>query len=103
MEIHPRLYDVVIKLFNEKNFPLAKTVSELWKNRRLSHALCASPVNHMFIETFFKHQSQLSSSAKFWRTCMEQLQPLIVGFHNIDNEIKQAASDLISKVIPSCD
>ncbi|KAK6156938.1 hypothetical protein DH2020_011186 [Rehmannia glutinosa] len=44
LEIHPSLYDVVIKLFNGKNFSLAKIVSELWKNKRLSHALCASPV-----------------------------------------------------------
>ncbi|KAL7119495.1 hypothetical protein ACP275_02G066600 [Erythranthe tilingii] len=98
LEIHPRLYDVVMKLFNEKNFPLAKTISELWKNRRLSHGLCASPVNHMFIDTFAKHQSQFSTSTKFWRTCMEELKPLIVGFHHINTEIKQAASCLISSV-----
>ncbi|KAI3445664.1 hypothetical protein Pfo_002329 [Paulownia fortunei] len=98
LEIHPSLYDVVIKLFNAKNFSLAKTMSELWKNKRLSHALCASPVNHMFIKTFSKHQSQVCNSAGFWRMCMEELKPLVVGFHDINNEIKQAASDLISNV-----
>ncbi|GFP93870.1 separase [Phtheirospermum japonicum] len=98
LEIHPSLYDVVIKLFNGKNFSLAKTVSELWKNKRLSHALCPSPVNHMFVETFSKHQSQLCNSAEFWRMCTGELKPLVVGFHHIDNEIKQAAFDLISNV-----
>lgn len=98
MDIHPRLYDVMIKLFHKKNIPLAQTLAELWKNRRLSHALCASPVNHMFIETFSKHQSQLSNSSIFWSKCMEELKPLVVGFHHINNEIKQAASDLISNV-----
>ncbi|KAG6409188.1 hypothetical protein SASPL_132222 [Salvia splendens] len=78
LEIHPRLYDVVIKLFNKKNIQFAKTLAELWKNKRLSHALCASP-------------------------CMEELKPLVVGFHHINSEIKQAASDLISSVpITSC-
>ncbi|KAL1534288.1 separase [Salvia divinorum] len=78
LEIHPRLYDVVIKLFNKKNIQFAKTLAELWKNKRLSHALCTSP-------------------------CMEELKPLVVGFHHINYEIKQAASDLISSVpITSC-
>ncbi|KAL6517690.1 hypothetical protein OROMI_033391 [Orobanche minor] len=103
LEIHPSLYDVVIKLFNAKNLSLAKTVSELWKNKRLSHALCASPVDHMFIETISKHQSQLYNCAEFWRMCMEELKPLVVGSHPINNEIKQAASLLISNVpLSSC-
>ncbi|KAH6777375.1 hypothetical protein C2S51_008687 [Perilla frutescens var. frutescens] len=103
LEIHPRLYDVVIKLFNKKNIHFAKTLAELWKNKRLSHALCASPVNHMFIETFSNYQSQLCNSSIFWGKCMEELKPLVVDFHQTNNEIKQAASDLISNVpITSC-
>lgn len=94
------LYDVVITLFNKKNFPLTKTLAELWKNKRLSHALCASPVNDIFIEPFSKHQSQLCKSSEFWRMCLEELKPLIVGFQHSNNEIKQAASDLISSVSP---
>lgn len=89
---------MVIKLFNKKNIHFTKTLAELWKNKRLSHALCASPVNHMFIETFSKHQSQLCDSSMFWRNFTEELKPLVVGFHHINNEIKQAASDLISNV-----
>ncbi|KAL6543575.1 hypothetical protein OROGR_010072 [Orobanche gracilis] len=103
LEIHPTLYDVVIKLFNAKNLSLAKSVSELWKNNRLSHALCASPVNHMFIETISKHQSQFCTDAEFWRMCLEELKPLVVGSHPINNEIKQAASLLISNIpLSSC-
>ncbi|KAL8478593.1 hypothetical protein ACS0TY_030468 [Phlomoides rotata] len=98
LEIHPMLYDVVITLFNMKNFPLTKTLAELWKNKRLSHALCASPVNDIFMETFSKHQSQNCKSSEFWRMCLEELRPLIVGIQHINNEIKQAASDLISNV-----
>lgn len=98
LEVHPRLYDVVIKLFNKKNIHFVKSLAELWKNKRLSHALCASPVNHMFIGTFSKHQSELCNSSTFWSKCMEELKPLVVGFHHINNEIKQAASDLISDV-----
>ncbi|KAL0357132.1 UNVERIFIED_CONTAM: Separase [Sesamum calycinum] len=98
LEIHPSLYDVVIKLFKGKNIPLVKTMSELWKTKRLTHTLCASPVNHMFLETFSKHQSRLCSSAEFWKTFEEEVKPLLIGFHDTNNEIKQAASDLISQV-----
>ncbi|KAK4438264.1 Separase [Sesamum alatum] len=98
LEIHPSLYDVVIKLFDGKNFPLVKTMSELWKTKRLTHALCASPVNHMFLETLSKHQSRRCSSAEFWKTFVEEVKPLVIGFHHTNNEIKQAASDLIAHV-----
>lgn len=101
LETHPRLYDVVIKLFEKKNIQFTKTLAELWKNKRLSHALCASPVNHIFIETFSKHESQLCISSMFWRKCMEELKPLVVGFHHINHEIEQAAFDLISNVSSS--
>ncbi|XP_020551646.1 separase [Sesamum indicum] len=98
LEIHPSLYDVVIKLFNGKNFPLVKIMSDLWKTKRLTHALCASPVNHMFLETFSKHQSRLCSSVEFWKTFVEEVKPLFIGFHHTNDEIKQAASDLLSQV-----
>ncbi|GER26714.1 separase [Striga asiatica] len=103
LESHPILYDVVIKLFNGKNFSFLTTVSELWRSKRLGHALCASPVNHIFVKTFSKHQSRDCSSAEFWKMFMEELKPLAVGFHHNNSEIEQAASGLISNVpLSSC-
>lgn len=98
LEIHPCMYDVVIQLFNLKNTTLEKMLAELWKNRRLSHALCASPINDVFIRTFFKHCGQFYNSGDFWRTCAVELKPLLAGFDHTDDDIKKAASDLISNV-----
>ncbi|CAA2934735.1 separase isoform X1 [Olea europaea subsp. europaea] len=101
LEIHPCMYDVVIQLFNLKNTTLEKMLAELWKNRRLSHALCASPINDVFIRTFFKRCGQFYNSGDFWRTCAVELKPLLAGFDHTDDDIKKAASDLISNV-PQC-
>lgn len=98
MEILPGIYDVVIKLFYRKNFSLEKTMTELWKNQRLGHALCVSPINHKLMRNFSEHWSELCDSNEFWKSCMKELNPLVVGFHHIDKEIKQTASDLISHV-----
>lgn len=103
LEVHPRLYEAVIKFLKEKNVPMTKTVSELWKSRRLSHGLCVSPMNNMLLETFSKYQIQLVNSSELWRTLKEELKPLAVGFHHTIEEIKQAASDIISNVCASSD
>lgn len=97
LDLHPSMYNVVIKLFGQKNFSLDKTVSGLWKNRRFSHGLCASPINHKFIKTLSEHQIQINSTG-FWRKCMEQLNPTVAGFHQTDDKLKQAASELGSQV-----
>ncbi|KZV21176.1 separase-like [Dorcoceras hygrometricum] len=97
VEILPGIYDVVIKLFNRKNFSLEKTVTELWKNQRLGHALCVSPINHKLIRTFSRHSIEICDSNEFWKSCMKELNPL-VGFHHIDKEIQQTASNLIHHV-----
>ncbi|XP_073049001.1 separase isoform X1 [Primulina eburnea] len=98
VEILPGIYDVVIKLFNRKNFSLEKTMTELWRNLRLGHALCVSPINHKLMRDFSKQWNELCDSNEFWKSCMNELNPLVVGFHHIDKEIKQTASDLISHV-----
>ncbi|KAL2460485.1 Separase [Abeliophyllum distichum] len=101
LDNYPGVYDVVIQLFNQKKIPPEKMLAELWKNRRLSHALCASPINELFIRTFSKHHGQFYKSEDFWRTCMVELKPLVAGFDHANDEIKQAASDFISNV-PHC-
>ncbi|XP_073125634.1 separase isoform X2 [Henckelia pumila] len=98
VEILPGIYDVVIKLFNRKNFSLEKTMTELWKNLRLGHALCVSPINHKLMRKFSKQWSELYDCNEFWKSCMKELNPLVVGFHHIDEETKHTASDFISHV-----
>lgn len=63
-----------------KNIPLEKSVSLLWRYRRLSHALCTSPVNEMFVKTLSNHCGELSNSVEYWMKCMKESQPQLVGF-----------------------
>ncbi|KAK4339952.1 hypothetical protein RND71_041414 [Anisodus tanguticus] len=78
LEIHPDIYEMMIQLFM-KNIPLEKSVSLLWRYRRLSHALCTSPVNEMFIKTLSNHCGELSMSVEYWMKCMKESQPQLVG------------------------
>ncbi|CAN4110641.1 unnamed protein product [Withania somnifera] len=79
LEIHPDIYEMMIKIFM-KNIPLEKSVSLLWRYRRLSHALCTSPVNEMFIKTLSNHCGELAKSIEYWMKCMKKSQPQLVGF-----------------------
>ncbi|KAK4739682.1 hypothetical protein R3W88_003379 [Solanum pinnatisectum] len=79
LEIHPDIYEMMIQIFM-KNIPLEKSVSLLWRYRRLSHALCTSPVNEMFIKTLSNHCGELSKSVEYWMKCMKESQPQLVGF-----------------------
>ncbi|XP_060167773.1 separase isoform X1 [Lycium barbarum] len=77
--IHPDIYEIMIQIFM-KNIPLEKTVSLLWRYRRLSHALCTSPVNEMFIKALSNYCGELSKSVEYWMKCMKESQPQLVGF-----------------------
>lgn len=79
LELHPDIYEMMIQIFR-KNIPLEKSVSLLWRYRRLSHALCTSPVNEMFIKTLSNHCGELSKSLEYWMKCMEASQPQLIGF-----------------------
>ncbi|CAL5349368.1 unnamed protein product [Camellia sinensis] len=119
-EFHSEIYELLIRLFRRNNAPLEECVALLWQYRRLGRALCASPVCEAFITTLPQHCGQASKSIDFWARCMNGSWQLEVGFcqsfsfmfANISrgscrsngsfqsdikvDEVKQAASDLIS-------
>ncbi|KAF5943040.1 hypothetical protein HYC85_020682 [Camellia sinensis] len=119
-EFHSEIYELLIRLFRRNNVPLEECVALLWQYRRLGHALCASPVCEAFITTLPQHCGEGSKSIDFWARCMNGSWQLEVGFcqsfsfmfANISrgscrsngsfqsdikvDEVKQAASDLIS-------
>ncbi|GFY89325.1 separase [Actinidia rufa] len=122
-EFQHDLYELLIRLFKRNNIPLEKCLALLWQYRRLGHALCASPVSDGFIATLSQHCDKFES-VDFWTSCMNGSLPLEVGFQlcfsfmfssffcgssqikgsfrpdiKVD-EVKQAASDLISCVSP---
>ncbi|XP_057465962.1 LOW QUALITY PROTEIN: separase-like [Actinidia eriantha] len=122
-EFQRDLYELLIRLFKRNNVPLEKCLALLWQYRRLGHALCASPVSDRFIATLSKHCDKFKS-IDFWISCMNGSLPLEVGFQQCFSfmfssifcgssrikgsfrpdikvdEVKQAASDLISCVPP---
>ncbi|GAV67376.1 Peptidase_C50 domain-containing protein [Cephalotus follicularis] len=122
MKSHHDIYELVIKLFKWKKIPLEKCLAKLWECRRLSHALCVSPINEAFIMRLSEHCGEISTFIDFWIHCFEGSRPLVVGFeqnfsflftntpHNAYNheisfrpditadDVKMAAAELLASV-----
>ncbi|TKY71312.1 Separase protein [Spatholobus suberectus] len=125
MELFNDAYQLVIKMFKWKNVPVEKWLTLMWESRRLSHALCVSPVNEEFIKNSLDEFSELSN-IDFWIRYLQGNQSSLIGFQQnfsflfasfhrnscshgssfqtditID-EVQKAALDLISNVpVPS--
>ncbi|XP_044490537.1 separase-like isoform X4 [Mangifera indica] len=115
-EFHHRLYKLMIRFLKWKNVPLEKCVYILWESRRLSHALCISPVNEAFLINLAEQCGEISKSIDFWIRCLKESQPLLVGFQqsltllfadireSLDQpyitiaDVKDAVSDLTSRL-----
>ncbi|KAL5787518.1 hypothetical protein ACOSP7_004467 [Xanthoceras sorbifolium] len=122
LEFHHDIYKLIIRFLKWKNVSLEKCLAILWESRRLSHALCVSPVCEAFMLNLAEHCGELSMSVNFWIRCLKEFQPLLVGFQQtflflfadlphgcytgessfrssitID-DVKEAASELISSV-----
>nr|GEU88271.1 separase isoform X1 [Tanacetum cinerariifolium] len=121
MEDHSDIYEMMFRFFTSKNVSLKECITILWQSRSFRHCLCTSPVSDAFIMTLSKH-CELFKSMEFWISCMERSKSLGVGFRqslsvistlsspdsyshehapqplaSVD-DVKQAASDLISNV-----
>lgn len=124
-EFYHDIYRILIRLFNWKNIPLEKCLVRLWECRRVSHALCTSPVNDAFIVNLSDHFGELPKSIDFWIDCLKESQQLLIGFqHNFSflftnlprgpsnhessfrseitvDEVKEATLELLSSVSSS--
>ncbi|OMO79315.1 Peptidase C50, separase [Corchorus capsularis] len=65
---------------SENSLELEKCLANLWECRRLSHALCVSPVNEAFIINLSEHCGERSKSIDFWINCLSGSQPGLLGF-----------------------
>ncbi|KAJ8572578.1 hypothetical protein K7X08_009089 [Anisodus acutangulus] len=93
LEIHPDIYETMIQIFM-KNTPLEKSVSLLWRYRRLSHALCTSPESQpqlVGIQQSFFLTLSLSSKA----SCSHQS---FLDCDITEDKVKLTASELIHAV-----
>lgn len=60
-----------------------KNLARLWEWRRISHAMCASPVSKIFIDVLSKYCGEASRGVDFWIDSLEE-SALIVGWkHNL--------------------
>ncbi|XP_017971181.1 PREDICTED: separase isoform X2 [Theobroma cacao] len=119
-KLHSNIHQLIIRLYKQNNMQIGKCLANLWECRRLSHALCVSPVNEAFIATLSEHCGETSKSIDFWIGCLSGSQPGLLGFqqnlicffntfthrfktHERDfksavpvNNVKQIVSELIS-------
>ncbi|KAM1392417.1 hypothetical protein ACFX2I_019995 [Malus domestica] len=81
MDFHNDIHKLMIRLFKWRNVPLEKCVARFWECRRISHALCASPVNETFIMNLSDHCGELSKYA-FWIDSLKDSTPLLLAFQH---------------------
>jgi len=79
MELFNDAYRLVIKMFKLKSVSMEKWLALLWESRRLSHALCVSPVNEAFILNSLDDFSNLSN-INFWIHNLKGNQSSLIGF-----------------------
>lgn len=94
----------------------------LWECRRLSHALCPSPISDAFILNLSENFGDKSTCIDFWIDCLKDSKAKLIGFqqnfHDLHNDflctsnkdegpfqsditiddIRDTASELISSV-----
>ncbi|XP_048611351.1 separase-like [Brassica napus] len=110
LELHQRIYDLMFRVFKGRNVRLKDALAMLWDCRRLSHALCPSPVDDAVITGLSCYFDEISESTDFWKSCLQFSKAKSIGFelsiHESDitiDEIKCTASklDTTSKPVSS--
>ncbi|KAK1435343.1 hypothetical protein QVD17_01104 [Tagetes erecta] len=92
MEFHPEIYELIIRFFTcKKHVSVKECLVMLWQSKSLSHGLCMSDVDDSFILTFSKH-CNLFQSLEFWKSCMENIKSLEVGFQQCFSVISTLSS-----------
>ena len=82
MEFHSDAYKLMSRLFEWKNVQLEMWLSILWESRRLTHALCVSPINDALIMTSPGFSGEQFRSIDSWIHCLRGSPPLLVGFQH---------------------
>ncbi|GMI95423.1 EXTRA SPINDLE POLES, RADIALLY SWOLLEN 4, homolog of separase, HOMOLOGY OF SEPARASE 1 [Hibiscus trionum] len=105
-KLHSHIYKLLIKIYELNNVELGKCAANLWECRRLSHALCVSPVNESFITNLSEQCGESSKAVDFWIQCLSGSQPGLIGFqqnitcffNNFTHGLKNGENNLQSAV-----
>lgn len=99
----------MIKIYTQRGVSLNNLLAKLWESRRISHALCPSPVQEAFMSLSDVFGEKLKLT-EYWIECFSKSQPLVVGFHNnfsssqsniTVHNVEEVTSALISSVSKS--
>ncbi|XP_047307638.1 separase [Impatiens glandulifera] len=82
-QLHPEIYELLIRLNKWKNLSVDKYLGILWESRRLGHVACASPISEAFIMVLSQHCGELSKSIHFWLDCLKGSRQLELGFQQM--------------------
>ncbi|GMI87982.1 EXTRA SPINDLE POLES, RADIALLY SWOLLEN 4, homolog of separase, HOMOLOGY OF SEPARASE 1 [Hibiscus trionum] len=104
--LHSNIYKLIMRIYKLNNVELGKCAANLWECRRLSHALCVSPVNESFITNLSEQCGETSKAVDFWIQCLSGSQPGLIGFqqnvtcffNNFTNGLKNDESNVQSAV-----
>lgn len=102
MEFHHDMYELMIRLFEWKNIPMEKWLPRLWDSRRLSHALCVSPINDLCTTNLSLYYSEQFKSMEFWLSCLRGSSPSLVGFQQIFSYLLTSSHDGPANSRTSC-
>ncbi|XP_024005725.1 separase isoform X2 [Eutrema salsugineum] len=79
-ELHHHIYQLIFRLFKQKNVKLEVCLAMLWECRRLSHALCPSPISDVFILALSENCGDRSTCIDFWIDCLKDSKAKLIGF-----------------------
>ncbi|KAE8690720.1 separase-like isoform X2 [Hibiscus syriacus] len=79
-KLHCNIYKLIMRIYKLNNAELGKCAANLWECRRLSHALCVSPVNESFITNLSEQCGESSKTVDFWIKCLSGSQPGLIAF-----------------------
>ncbi|KAK8567876.1 hypothetical protein V6N12_006446 [Hibiscus sabdariffa] len=104
--LHSNIYKLIMRIYKLNNVELGKCAANLWEFRRLSHALCVSPVNESFITNLSEQSGESSKAVDFWIQCLRGSQPGLIGFqqnvtcffNNFTHGLKNDESNIQSAV-----
>ncbi|KAL6124444.1 hypothetical protein ACLB2K_076956 [Fragaria x ananassa] len=81
VDYHHTIYKVMSVIYTRRGVRVDNLLAKLWGFRRLSHALCPSPVQEAFMSLSDVFGEKLKSN-DFWIECLSGSQLLKVGFEN---------------------
>ncbi|CAN6914161.1 unnamed protein product [Brassica oleracea] len=94
-ELHHHIYQLIFRLFKRKHVKLEVCLGMMWESRRLSHALCPSPISDAFILGLSENWGDKSTCIDFWIDCLKDSKARLIGFqqnfHVLQNDFLRSS------------